>query len=91
MDLLASPWHLKPDVVVRPETDGYLLYNPATDQLHLISGEGHAFLQMLDGTRTLESAISDFVTGLEPTAAEHAKWLTLLFVKNLVERKLLDA
>ncbi|MBI5287331.1 MAG: hypothetical protein HY878_07070 [Deltaproteobacteria bacterium] len=87
-DLLNCIPTIKGGLVIREENEGYLLYNPDTDQLHSISDDAYSFLQLLDGTRNVESAIHTFTQNLDEKEAGLAKWLTLLLVKDFMDRQL---
>ncbi len=92
IDLLSCKPRIRDDVILRKQDEGYLLYNPATDHLHSVSDEGVRFLSLLDGKLSIEDAIRIFVHALDcdEKEMERVKWLTLLFVKDLMERQLLE-
>ncbi|HET7541447.1 MAG TPA: PqqD family protein [Polyangiaceae bacterium] len=55
-----------PDCVVRPQEDGFLIYNSRTDELHLVSRLGHYIYELCDGTRdvaTIEAAFGSATDG----------------------------
>lgn len=76
------------------DDDNFLLYNPETDQLHMVSREGKAIFDMCDG-RSIDDIVleganllqpaGEAQTDLEPYRGEVLSYLCALRKRALVE------
>lgn len=86
----AAPPRGTPRLVYRPQGDKTLVYNPVTDQLHLLGKIGVEILRRCDGTRSP----GQLATGLFPPGspgAARAERLVRGYLDKLRNRQLVDA
>lgn len=81
---LPTPW-----CVVREQERGYLLYNPRTDELHLLQPTAYHAYRLCDGLHTVEEVAEELALACRIPAAE-ALGPTTRFLADLVERGLLE-
>jgi hypothetical protein len=74
---VSGPW-----CVVREQQDEYLVYNPRTDELHLISPLGRYVYLLCDGLRTA-AQIQALLPG--PVAVAVPEYLGQLLARGLLE------
>lgn len=82
-----APWRLHPDVAMRPEPFGALLYHFGTRRLSIVKDPVlHAVLRRLDGVRTLRSELAeqgcDGARGREVLAALRTLATTEMIVRQ---------
>lgn len=76
--------------VVRKQADEYLIYNPHTDELHLLPPTGFFVYQLCDGLHTVEEIAGELAEGLDASATAVRQPL-MRFLGELVERGILEA
>lgn len=86
----AAPPRGTPRLVYRPQGDKILVYNPVTDQLHLLSKLGVDILRRCDGTRAPAQLAADLFPPGSPGAAQ-AERLVRSYLDELRGRQLVDA
>jgi hypothetical protein len=77
-------------LVYRAQGAKTLVYNPVTDQLHLLSKLGADILRRCDGTRSAAQLAGDLFPVGSPGAAR-AEWLVRGYLDELRRRQLVDA
>ncbi len=83
---------LRQDIIRRDEGNGeLLLYNPDTDQLHLVKGLGRLVVERCTGRDTLAAIISDLSASHQELATPYGQACLGRFVRELLERDLLQA
>lgn len=85
----AAPPRGTPRLVYRPQGDKTLVYNPVTDQLHLLSKLGVEILRRCDGTRSPGQLAADLFPPGSPGAAR-ADLLVRGYLDELRGRQLVD-
>lgn len=78
-----------PECVIRHQEREHLIYNPKTDEMHLIQPTGYFIYQLCDGLRT----VTELVDVLEETGGDdHAspKTAVIEFLNKLVQRGVLQ-
>lgn len=74
--------------VVRKQVDQVLLYNSATDELHLLSPSAFYVFALCDGVRTVADIVGDVAVQVEESQSV-AQQRVAAFLASLVQRKLL--
>lgn len=81
---------LSKDVITRSDSNGILIFQVRTDEMHFISENASALLTLCNGSRTI-SEIEDLIVKLQPAAAEtDLKSGVKNFLESLVERRVLE-
>jgi hypothetical protein len=83
--LLPTPW-----CVVREQEDGHLLYNPRTDELHLLPPTGFYAYRLCDGVRTVAEVTAKLAAATGSGVVEASRPVRELLA-GLVARGLLEA
>jgi hypothetical protein len=83
--LLPTPW-----CVIREQESSHLLYNPRTDELHLIPPTGFYAYRLCDGVRTVSEVTAEVAAacGVEVGEVSHRVGA---FLADLLARGLLEA
>ena len=85
----AIPYFSK-DVITRPDSDGVLIFQVRTDEMHFVSENASALLALCNGSRTI-SEIEELVAEFQPEAAKiKLKNYVEQFLESLVERRILE-
>lgn len=79
---VATPW-----CIVREQERGHLLYNPRTDELHLLQPTGYYIYRLCDGLRTVAEVAQELARA---TGGTEVTGPTAHFLAALVERGLLE-
>lgn len=78
-----------PHCVVRRQQEGYLFYNPHTDEMHLVPAAGFAVYSQCDGVRT----VADIQQWMAPAARARradAQAAVARFLEDLARRGILE-
>lgn len=73
-----------PDVIVRPDAAGFLLFQVRTDEMHLVTPAGHALWSLCDGSRTAGEIAAE-VAPEAPGCPAVLEFLSALATRSLVE------
>jgi hypothetical protein len=84
MVLVPTPW-----CVSREQEQAYLVYNPHTDEMHLIPPEAHYVYRLCDGLRSVGDICRSLVAAGDPEPVEFIATLRD-FLAGLVERGVLE-
>lgn len=84
-----SVLRLAPSCVVRRQVDQVLLYNPRTDELHLVPSKGYLVVELCDGLTTIRE-IEERLAGAMPADGGVLGDGLRAFFGALVERGLLE-
>lgn len=77
-----------PHCVVRPQDQSHLLYNPRTDELHLLRPEAYLVYVLFDGLNDIDDIVST-ISALSGTSREAAADAVAILVDNLLTRGLI--
>lgn len=81
---------LSKDVITRPDTNGVLIFQVRTDEMHFISENAFALLSLCNGSRTI-SEIEEIAIENQPEQVKtKTKRGVEIFLESLVERKVLE-
>ncbi len=80
----------KTDVVCRVEEDGYLFYNPETDELHLVSFMGKDIFDMCTGENSANDILSYLALTQPILYGPDSRQLVTNFLKELEKRQLIE-
>lgn len=82
--------YLSKDVITRPDSNGVLIFQVRTDEMHFVSENASALLALCNGSRTI-SEIEEVVAEFQPEATKtKLKSYVEQFVESLVERRILE-
>ena len=81
--LLPAPW-----CVVRRQEEGYLLYNPRSDELHLLPPTAFRAYRLCDGVHSVDEVALELAAATQ-TAEDESRDRVRDFLAALVERGLL--
>ena len=75
---------VSPDVIVRTDPAGFLLFQVRTDEMHLVTPAGHTLWSLCDGSRTVGEIIAEVDPGASCSPA------ILGFLSELASRSLVE-
>jgi Coenzyme PQQ synthesis protein D (PqqD) len=75
---------VSPDVIVRPDAAGFLLFQVRTEEMHLVTPSGHTIWSLCDGARTVGEIVAE--TAPEPPGGP----AILDFLSELASRSLVE-
>lgn len=78
------------DILVREEEEGFLLYNPLTDELHAVSNLGMTILEECDGSNTVDDILTTLACANPFFSYTDARTSIIDFLKEMADRKVLS-
>jgi hypothetical protein len=82
--LQATPW-----CTIRPQKEGYVVYNARTDELHLISESGFRVYQQCDGLHTVGEIAREWIRD-DGKQVPSADGNLQTFIEQLLARGILE-
>jgi hypothetical protein len=78
------------DVVTRRDTQGILLFQVRTDEMHFITNNAFVLFSLCDGSRTVEE-IQDVVASNQPDlASPDGRTQIAQFIESLAQRNIIE-